>query len=290
MEVEVVGGRLHLIPPRGILERLKPTILGKFGGECCKYVDFELPSSKARFLVETVVDDTCEVCPVAIEIVSELAAKFENVVVKIYNVSYVQSPFKFKATPAFRINEKVRFTGIPLDPSEIPKYFFEQLKEAYIVTHPKIAWLIERLRRFGETYGYTRHPNETAYGNILYKLLKNLDEYGYPFCPCRPLKLVEGATQQQIYEMNKDKVCPCPYAHTDIKKYGHCLCGLFWTREKAGEYVKKRLQQYGWIIGEIETIQKQLEELKKRVVSGRGKQLAETIPHKIQEIYLTLPD
>lgn len=289
---EVIAGRLYLLPPKGILEQLKPTILGKFDGECCKYVtdSFKLPSDKATFIIEAVVDDDCEICPVAVELLSEIAAKFENVIVKIYNASYVEPPFKFNATPAFRVNGKVRFTGIPLDPDDMSRYFSEQLKEAYIVSHPKLGWLTERLKKFAEAYGYRRNPNDVAYANILYKLLKNLDEYGYPFCPCRPLRRVEGATPQQIYELNKDKVCPCTYAHIDIKKYGHCLCGLFWTKEKVDEYIKMRLQRYGWIIKEIEIAQKQLEELKRRVISGGGKQLTETILHRIQEIYLMLPD
>lgn len=292
VQVEVVGGRIHLIPPKGILEKMKPTILSKFDGECCKYIDahFEMPSSKAKFLVEAVVDDTCEICPTAIEVLSELAAKFENVTVKIYNASHVKPPFNITATPAFRINGKVQFTGIPLDPSRISEYFAEHLKEAYVLTHPKLNWLIERLKKFGETYGYHRTPNNVAFINIIYKLLRNIDLYGYPFCPCRPIRVVEGATQQQIYEMNKDKICPCPHAHIDIKRHGHCLCGLFWSPKKVAEYVKMRLQRYGWIIKEIEIVQKQLEELKKRVVGGGGKRLAESILHRIQDIYLAIPD
>ena len=62
-------------------------------------------------------------------------------------------------------------------------------------------------------------------------------------------------------------------------------CGLYWTKEKVDEYIRKRLERYGWIIREIENVQKALEELKKRVVTGRGKVVVESIINKLQEIY-----
>ena len=292
MEVEVIGGRVHLIPPKGILLELKPVIESKFNGGEFKFItdDFKLPSDRVTFEIETVVDDDCEICPAAVELISELVAKFKNVIAKVYNITYIESPFPVSATPAFRINGRIRFSGIPLDPNNIKKYFGEFLKEAYVVTHPKLEWLINRIKTFAETYGYKRNPNDVAYLNIVYKLLKNIDEFGYPFCPCRPLKLQPGLLPEQIHELNKDKVCPCSHVHIDIKKYGHCLCGLFWTKAKVDEYINTRLQKYGWLIKEIEKVQMTLEELKKRIVSGRGRVLAESLINKLQEIYAYLPD
>jgi len=292
MEAEVIG-RVHLIPPKGILAELKPVVLEKFNGGEFKYIgeNFRLPSDRMKFEIEAVVDDDCDVCPAAVELLSELAAKFENVVAKVYNITYVKSPFEpITATPTFRINGKVRFTGIPLDPDGINRYFSEFLKEAYIVSHPKLQWLVDRIRRYAEMHGYRRNPNDVAYMNLVYKLLKNIDEYGHPYCPCRPLKKEPGMSKEEIYELNKDKICPCIYAPMDIKKRGHCLCGLFWTKEKVDEYIKKRLEKYGWILNEIDQVQRALEELKKRVVSGRGRVLAESIINKLQDIYVSLPD
>lgn len=293
MEAEVVGGRIHLIPPKGILEKLKPVVVEKFNGGEFKFIssNFMMPSTKMVFEIEAVVDDDCEICPYAVELLSELSAKFENVVSKIYNITYVKPPFEpITATPTFRINGKVRFTGIPLDPESINKYLSELLKEAYVSTHPKLQWLTDRIRNYAEMHGYRRNPNDIAYMNLIYKLLKNLDDYGQPYCPCRPLKKSPGMTPEEIYELNKDKICPCIYAQTDIAKQGHCLCGLFWTKEKVDEYIKKRLEKYGWIVNEIDVLQSALEELKKRVVTGRGKVLAESLINKLQEIYIALPD
>jgi len=289
--VEVIGGRVHLIPPKGILSKMKPVITDKFRGKFRLITNgFEIPSRKMMFEVETIVDDDCGICPLAIEFISELAAKYENVVAKVYNVTYIESPFPINATPAFRINKKIRFAGIPLDPESLSKYFSDVLREAYVVTHPKLEWLINRIKNYAEIYGYRRNPNVTVYLNLLSKLLKNIDEYGYPYCPCRPLKKTPGMSLEQIYELNKDKICPCKYAPIDIKSKGYCLCGLFWSKERVDEYIKKRLEKYGWLIKEIEQIQQALEELKKRVISGRGRVLAESLIHKLQEIYLSLPD
>jgi len=293
MEMEVIEGRFYLIPPKGILENLKPVVVEKFNGGDLKYIGngFGLPSDKMTFNIECVVDDDCEICPTAVEILAELAARFRNVVVKVYNITYTKSPFEpITATPAFRINGKVKFSGIPLDPEGINLYFSEFLKEAYVSTHPKLDWLLDRIRRFAEIHGYKRNPNDVAYMNLVYKLLKNIDDYGYPYCPCRPLKKKLGMSKEEIYELNKDKVCPCIYAPMDIKKRGYCLCALFWTKEKVDEYIRKRLEKYGWILNEIDKIQKGLEELKKRVISGRGKILAESIINKLQEIYVSLPE
>jgi len=290
--MEEVIGRVHLIPPKGILAELKPVVLEKFNGGEFRFIndDFKLPSNKMTFEIEAVVDDDCEVCPAAIEMLSELAAKFENVVAKVYNITYIESPFPVTATPAFRINGKVRFTGIPLDPDGVNRYLTEFLKEAYIVAHPKLQWLIDRIRNYAEMHGYRRNPNDVAYMNLVYKLLKNIDEYGHPYCPCRPLKKKPGMSLEEIYELNRDKVCPCIYVPMDIKSKGYCLCGLFWTKEKVDEYIKKRLEKYGWIVKEIEQVKQALEELKKRVVSGRGRVLAESLINKLQEIYVSLPD
>jgi len=291
MESEVMLGRLYLIPPKGMLEELKPVITRKLNGER-KLLNggFEIPSPKFSFEIEAIIDDGCSICPVAVEFLAEVVAKYSNVTAKIYNASYVDPPFEISATPAFRINGKVKFTGLPLDPQGMNRYFSEFMKEAYLLSHPKLQDLLESLRRFGEANGFKRNPNTPSFMNIVYRLLKNIDEYGYPYCPCRPLRKKPGMSLEEIYELNKDKICPCVYAKTEVKTRGCCLCSLYWSKEKVEEYVKQRIEKYGWIIKEIERVEKALEELKKRVIEGRGKMLAESIINKLNEIYAFLPD
>ena len=283
---------VQLIPPRGVLADLRDIVERKVRGkDGFEWVNERLRIPVERsFEVEMAVDDECEVCPHAVAIVSEIAAKYRNVTVKIYNIDYVEPPFEVNATPAFRINGKVRFNGVPLDPREVNRFFTDMFSEAYVTTHPRLKELIERIEGFAKKHGYVRNPNDRAYISVIAKLLRNIDRYGHPFCPCRPLKRVEPTTPEKLYEANRDKVCPCIYVHSDIKERGHCLCGLFWTREKARQYIANRVQSKGWIIKEIENLQELLNELKRRVVTGRGRILAETIIQKMQEIYMALED
>jgi ferredoxin-thioredoxin reductase catalytic subunit len=259
--------RIELIPPEGILNKLKPLIIEKFnGGQRKFFKDFELPSNKARFLIEVIVDDECEVCPYAIEAVSELSSLYENINAKFYNASYVSPPFEFNATPSFRINKVVRFTGLPFNNTK--KYFYDFLKEAYVKSHEKLNWLILRAESFAKEHGYYRNPNEREYLNLIYKMLKSIDEYGEPRCPCR-----------------KNTVCPCPFIEIDMSKLGHCLCGLFWKKEKFDEYIKEKYSKFQNIIEEISSIQNSLEELKKKVISGKAKPMLENIINKLSQLY-----
>lgn len=281
-----------LIPCKGLTEKMKPRIEAILLSRVPRYLKgFELPSPKARFSIELVVDDDCEVCPVAIEVFTELAALFpENVELKIYNASYVEPPFDITATPATRINNVVRFYGIPVDDEKLRKYLHTYVTEAYVRTHPRLQELLTRLQSFAEKHGYYRNPNDTQFMYLIAKLLKNIDLYGYPFCPCRPLRKVAGATPERIYELNKDKVCPCIYVYSDIQRYGHCLCGLFWSREAFEKYVSERLARYGWMIEEIAKIEKVLPELRKRIIGGRARPLLESIINKLQHIYVSLDE
>ena len=58
----------------------------------------------------------------------------------------------------------------------------------------------------------------------------NLERFGYRSCPCREA--------WEDKEKDKDIVCPCTYAEPDIKEYGHCYCGLYFSKdylEKGGQ-------------------------------------------------------
>jgi hypothetical protein len=131
--VESIGNRVFLIPPKGVLEKVKHAILARFSGEKKFVESLEVPCYRPM-LIELVVDDNCGVCPMSIEFVVELAASCNFITVKIYNMSYVEPPFPVQATPTFRVNERVLWVGIPITGDF--KVIEEYLKEAYIETHP----------------------------------------------------------------------------------------------------------------------------------------------------------
>ncbi|OYT42566.1 MAG: ferredoxin:thioredoxin reductase [Candidatus Aenigmarchaeota archaeon ex4484_56] len=81
----------------------------------------------------------------------------------------------------------------------------------------------EELRKLSEKYakskGFKLNPNEQIVDVILEGLLKNEKEYGYRYCPCRP---VSGDLDE-----DRDKICPCKWHKDEIKEMGHCHCNLF---------------------------------------------------------------
>jgi ferredoxin-thioredoxin reductase catalytic subunit len=293
LETETIGDRIILIPPKGILEQSKSIILNKLNGGEKRWVKgIEIPCTPALRLVEVVVDDACEVCPMAIEFVSELVAVCPHVTVKLYNISYIDSPFPVKETPTFRVNESYIFEGMPI--SEMyNKILEDHLREAYIRTHPQVNELLNRIQAFAKANNLYRTPNITAFKRLLYKLLMNIDKYGYPYCPCRPLKIPKpNASKEEIYELNKDKVCPCVYALTDIKMRGHCLCGLFWTKEAVDKYIEERKKKYGAIFARLEELEKVFtyKELAVRILTGESKRYLEAWIKALEEIYPFLPE
>ena len=289
---EPVNGRLYLVPGRGLLERMRPVILGKLnGGEKAYAKGLDIPRYRPIF-VELVVEDDCGACPLAVEFVSELVAGFENVSAAIYNATYVEPPFEVDATPAFRVNGKVSWTGVPLtgDFSFVEELF----KEAYVRAHPELPKLLERLRTFAEANNLVRHPNTTQFKSIVYKLLVNLDRYGRPYCPCRPLTQSQrsGATREVDHELNKDKECPCVHAAREARERGHCLCGLFWSKEAAEKYVRERAEKYAHAIKAIEEVERafSLSELKARVVTGESRRYLEAMMRGLERVYALLPE
>ena len=294
---EAVNGRLYLVPGRGLLERMKPVILEKLnGGERAYAKGLDIPRHRPIF-VELVVEDDCGACPTAVEFVSELVAGFENVSAAIYNATYVEPPFEVDATPAFRVNGKVSWTGVPLtgDFSFVEELF----KEAYVRAHPELPKLLERLRAFAEANGLVRHPNTSQFKSIVYKLLVNLDRYGRPYCPCRPLTTAPTPTRgagttapEELRELNKDKECPCVHAAREARERGHCLCGLLWSKEAAEKYVRERAEKYAHVIKAIEEVERafSLSELKARVVTGESRRYLEAMMRELEKVYALLPE
>jgi len=88
------------------------------------------------------------------------------------------------------------------------------------LSHPKLDWLLKRIESYGRSHGFKRNPDNKAFFRIIYRLLRNLYEYGEPFCPCRRLK---NANPEKIDELNRDKICPFRYAEKEVKERGYCI-------------------------------------------------------------------
>lgn len=67
--------------------------------------------------------------------------------------------------------------------------------------------------------GWKVNP-DTEFVQILAEgLTTNYNRYGYFLCPCRDS---DGSR-----ETDKDMICPCAYARSDIEEHGHCYCSLY---------------------------------------------------------------
>ena len=79
--------------------------------------------------------------------------------------------------------------------------------------------LIKKYEKYAKENGFRLNPNKKIVEQLIKGLLKNEEEYGKQYCPCRRV------TNDK--EENKRIVCPCAYHKDEIKKQGHCHCFLF---------------------------------------------------------------
>lgn len=86
---------------------------------------------------------------------------------------------------------------------------------------------IEEARRRAEmdakTYGYYLTPQPDLLQGFLEGLKTNEERYGYPLCPCR--------LASEIYEFDRDIICPCDYRDPDVAQYGACYCRLYVNKQ-----------------------------------------------------------
>jgi ferredoxin-thioredoxin reductase catalytic subunit len=74
---------------------------------------------------------------------------------------------------------------------------------------------------YAEKAGFKLNPDKKQLNMIIKGLKKNQEKYGYQFCPCR---VVTGD-----FEKDREIICPCVFHKDEIKKWGHCLCKLFFS-------------------------------------------------------------
>ena len=86
---------------------------------------------------------------------------------------------------------------------------------------------IEELKRRAETDAKTNgcylNPDYEFLQDLLEGLLKNIERYGYPSCPCR---LATGK-----FELDRDIICPCDYRDPDVIEHDQCYCSLYVSKK-----------------------------------------------------------
>jgi len=95
-----------------------------------------------------------------------------------------------------------------------PEEQFRKLKEVIrhrIELYNRLKKLYEEYaRRISKLLGKEVKVNP----KIIPLIIKQIEDYGKPYCPCRPQK-------------NERTICPCFWHVDELKRYGRCKCGLF---------------------------------------------------------------
>jgi len=73
--------------------------------------------------------------------------------------------------------------------------------------------------RYADSQKFKLNPDKKIVESIIKGLLANEKKFGYRYCPCRAVTGNE--------EMDRKIICPCVFHKDEIKRMGHCLCGLF---------------------------------------------------------------
>ena len=81
----------------------------------------------------------------------------------------------------------------------------KQIKEAY--------------KKYADSKGFKLNPDKKIVDIVITGLLRNEKNYGFRYCPCRPV------TRKK--KEDKPKICPCKWHKEEIEKDGHCKCWLF---------------------------------------------------------------
>jgi len=86
----------------------------------------------------------------------------------------------------------------------------------------EIDEIIKWYKDYAEKNGFRLNPDKAAVERLVKGLLANEKKYGARYCPCRRVTgKIEG---------DRAKICPCKWHKEEIKKDGHCYCGLFYKK------------------------------------------------------------
>ena len=82
-----------------------------------------------------------------------------------------------------------------------------------------IEEVIQWYEDYAKKNGFRLNPDRATVERLVKGLLNNEKKYGARYCPCRR---VTGNIEE-----DRPKICPCAWHKEEIKKDGHCYCGLF---------------------------------------------------------------
>src|SRR4030042_3648839 len=91
------------------------------------------------------------------------------------------------------------------------------------MTQTTIEQVRKRAEADAKTFGYYLTPDADLLQGLLEGLKTNEERYGYPSCPCR--------LAANVFEYDRDIICPCDYRDPDVAEFGACYCRLYVNKE-----------------------------------------------------------
>src|SRR4030042_5407221 len=91
------------------------------------------------------------------------------------------------------------------------------------MTQTTIEKVQKRAEADAKTFGYYLTPDADLLQGLLEGLKTNEERYGYPSCPCR--------LAANVFEYDRDIICPCDYRDPDVAEFGACFCRLYVNKD-----------------------------------------------------------
>ena len=79
---------------------------------------------------------------------------------------------------------------------------------------------IERVKKIADTKGLHLNTDNERIKKVIGLMTENYNSFGAQYCPCKQIN--------DIPELGKDPVCPCPEMDEEIKENGCCRCRVFY--------------------------------------------------------------
>jgi len=100
---------------------------------------------------------------------------------------------------------------------------------------PVFKMLLEEHKRRAEVLSKALGFEIEVHEETVYLLIKQIEKYGKPYCPCR--KVTGDPERDRVI------ICPCKYHVNELKKYHTCLCGLYREKGMDDEEYMERYQK-----------------------------------------------
>ncbi|MBY9006537.1 MAG: ferredoxin:thioredoxin reductase [Candidatus Lokiarchaeota archaeon] len=89
-------------------------------------------------------------------------------------------------------------------------------------------------KKICEINGWILQKDKETLDDLLDGLVDNKNRYGYQSCPCR---FTSGNRA-----LDRDLICPCDYAASDIEEFDTCYCNLYLNPDFYKKHKEKFIQ------------------------------------------------